>query len=180
MSSESSPSQVIVTAILASQLMSVPFTCSLTLLVSILAWRYISKTTAQSLPKLGYFEYPCATRRAAGAEMVRIGAGLVASICIVLTILELVVSSFHDQSKECETYSSFFFTILQHVYQAAVVHPRDLTYFQKTPWTFALIPLLTAFVPFVRLLTDGRLNDDTHIHEPIDQYRQRYEPGIFL
>ncbi|PLW48411.1 hypothetical protein PCANC_10244 [Puccinia coronata f. sp. avenae] len=121
MSSESSPSQVIVTAILASQLMSVPFTCSLTLLVSILAWRYISKTTAQSLPKLGYFEYPCATRRAAGAEMVRIGAGLVASICIVLTILELV-----------------------HVYQAAVVHPRDLTYFQKTPWTFALIPLLTA------------------------------------
>ncbi|KAA1088287.1 hypothetical protein PGTUg99_006846 [Puccinia graminis f. sp. tritici] len=123
MSTESSPGQAIVTAILASQLMSVPFTCSLTLLVSIFAWRYISKTSARGIPKLGYFEYPCTNSRPTRTELTRAGAGLVASVCVVLTSIELV-----------------------HVYQAAVEHPRDLSYFQKTPWTFALIPILTAIV----------------------------------
>ncbi|KNE92458.1 hypothetical protein PSTG_14179 [Puccinia striiformis f. sp. tritici PST-78] len=123
MTSQSSPDQTIVTAILASQLMSVPFTCSLTLLVSIFAWRYISKTSARAIPKSGYFEYPCVSRTPARARLARAGAGLVAVICVILTSIELV-----------------------HVYQASVVHPRDLTYFQRTPWTFALIPVLTAIV----------------------------------
>ncbi|OAV90910.1 hypothetical protein PTTG_28174 [Puccinia triticina 1-1 BBBD Race 1] len=123
MTSESTPGQAIVTAILASQLLSVPFTCSLTLLVSIFAWRYISKTCARVIPKSGYFEYHSANRRPARTELARAGAGLVTSICVVLASIELL-----------------------HVYQAAVLHPRDLSYFQKTPWTFALIPLLTAMI----------------------------------
>ncbi|KAH9440838.1 hypothetical protein Pst134EA_032993 [Puccinia striiformis f. sp. tritici] len=84
---------------------------------------HLQNLARASNPKSGYFEYPCVSRTPARARLARAGAGLVAVICVILTSIELV-----------------------HVYQASVVHPWDLTYFQRTPWTFALIPVLTAIV----------------------------------
>ncbi|KNZ54507.1 hypothetical protein VP01_292g6 [Puccinia sorghi] len=124
MASQSSTAQATVTAILTSQLISLPFSCSLTALVSIMACRYLSKTSStRGLPKLGYFEYPQGNHKPARIQLARIGCGLVALISVILTCFELV-----------------------HVYQSTVQNPRDITYFQKTPWTFALIPGLTAIV----------------------------------
>lgn len=115
--------QAIAKAIVASQLTSVPLTCAMTCLLVILTWRYFSKTSVRRFPNLGYFEHPYGSTRPSELKLTRAAAGVAASLCALLNCLEL-----------------------WHVYQAAVVHPEDLLYFQKTPWTFALIPILTAMV----------------------------------
>lgn len=123
MATETSPSQAITKAILASQLICLPFTCSLTSLVLILGWRYMSQTSPKRIRALGYLGYPLGSSRPTRVVLARASVGLVASICVILTVLEL-----------------------WHSYQANVTQTQDSNYLQKTSWAFSLAPILTVIV----------------------------------
>lgn len=107
----------IIKGILGSQILSVPFSCSLTAIVVILATRFISKTSSKP-PKFSVSDHH-STR----SLLAKIGAFSVALICVAMTAMELAI-----------------------VYQSAVLHPGDLNYLMKAPWTSSLVPLLTALV----------------------------------
>ncbi|MBW0535948.1 hypothetical protein O181_075663 [Austropuccinia psidii MF-1] len=109
--------------ILASQILSVPFSCSFSSITVMLAWRFLSKTSNRRPPHEKYFEYPVGRSRPIRMTLARLGAVMVATVCLVMTIMELAI-----------------------VYETAVLHPNDINFLNKAPWTSSLIPLLTAVV----------------------------------
>ncbi|OAV92102.1 hypothetical protein PTTG_07868, partial [Puccinia triticina 1-1 BBBD Race 1] len=103
--------------------MSVPFACALSSISIVLASRFLSKTSTTRPPLRRYFEYQSGATRPTRMVFARLGAVLVATVCVVMTIMELTI-----------------------VYQTAVTHADDATYKHVVPWTSSLVPLLTSIV----------------------------------
>ncbi|MBW0556086.1 hypothetical protein O181_095801 [Austropuccinia psidii MF-1] len=55
--------------------------------------------------------------------LARLGAFMVVTVCLAMTIMELAI-----------------------VYETGVIHPNDINFLNKAPWTSSLVPLLTAVV----------------------------------
>ncbi|KAG0142339.1 hypothetical protein CROQUDRAFT_97629 [Cronartium quercuum f. sp. fusiforme G11] len=134
----------IMKGILGSQILSVPFSCSLSAIAVLLAGRFISKTSFKSNYHMSYFQFLGGKSKPARLVLARWGAALVASICVAMTAMELAI-----------------------VYQSAVVHAGDLHYLMRVPWTSSLVPLLTAnFIKYeltsiVSIVTQTYFSDKT-------------------
>ncbi|MBW0544678.1 hypothetical protein O181_084393 [Austropuccinia psidii MF-1] len=122
-SSYVSRAETIMKGILASQILSVPFSSSLSLVAVILAWRFLSKTSNKYSPHEKYFEFQAGISSPARRLLARLGAGMVAIVCLAMTAMELTI-----------------------VYQTAIIYPNDMRFLIKTPWTSSLVPLLTSLV----------------------------------
>ncbi|POV95062.1 hypothetical protein PSTT_16485, partial [Puccinia striiformis] len=110
-----SRSDIVVKGILGSQILSVPFAG---------ARRSFPVKDVHSRPPLRrYFEYQSGATRPTRMVFARLGAVMVATVCVVMTIMELTI-----------------------VYQTAVTHSDDATYEHVVPWTSSLVPLLTSIV----------------------------------
>ncbi|KAH9443194.1 hypothetical protein MJO28_014527 [Puccinia striiformis f. sp. tritici] len=118
-----SRSDIVVKGILGSQILSVPFACALSSISVVLAARFLSKTSTSRPPLRRYFEYQSGATRPTRMVFARLGAVMVATVCVVMTIMELTI-----------------------VYQTAVTHSDDATYEHVVPWTSSLVPLLTSIV----------------------------------
>ncbi|EGF98520.1 uncharacterized protein MELLADRAFT_95627 [Melampsora larici-populina 98AG31] len=112
--------QSIIKGILGSQILSVPFSCTLSAIVIILAARFISKTSSsQNI----HTSFSVSDIQSIRLLFSKIGAFFVAFVCVAMTAMELAI-----------------------VYQSAVIHPGDINYLMRAPWTSSLVPLLTALV----------------------------------
>jgi len=118
----------VVKGILGTQIMAVPVACALSSLAVVLAARFLSKTATTRPASRRYFDYqaapsPTSSTRPARILLARLGALLVASVCVAMSIMELSI-----------------------VYQTAVTHPAEATYQHVVPWTSSLVPLLSSIV----------------------------------
>ncbi|KAA1076806.1 hypothetical protein PGT21_019654 [Puccinia graminis f. sp. tritici] len=118
-----SKTDIIVKGILGSQIMSVPFACALSSISLVLASRFLSKTSTTRPPLRRYFEYQSGATRPTRMVFARLGAVLVATVCVVMTIMELTI-----------------------VYQTAVTHANEPNHEHVIPWTSSMVPLLTSIV----------------------------------
>lgn len=141
-----SHAELIVKGILGSQILAVPFSCSLSAIVVILAGRYISKTSKPSDESNSYFQYHTSRSQPARLLLARWGAALVAFICVAMTAMELTVSLPNSIQilYQIQLNTFLFFFLTQIVYQIAVVHSGDVDYMMRAPWTSSMVPLLTA------------------------------------
>ncbi|PLW09390.1 hypothetical protein PCANC_23212 [Puccinia coronata f. sp. avenae] len=118
-----SKTDIIVKGILGSQIMSVPFACALSSISVVLASRFLSKTSTTRPPLRRYFEYQAGATRPTRMVLARLGAVLVATVCVTMTIMELTI-----------------------VYQTAVTHSADADFQRVVPWTSSMVPLLSSIV----------------------------------
>ncbi|KAH9808185.1 hypothetical protein DFH28DRAFT_1136456 [Melampsora americana] len=114
--------ELIIKGILGSQILSVPFSCTLSIITLILATRFISKTS-HSKNHHSTSSSSFSNSHSGRLLLSKIGAFFVAFVCLSMTAMELAI-----------------------VYQSAVIHSGDLNYLIRAPWTSSLVPLLTALV----------------------------------
>ncbi|KNZ60103.1 hypothetical protein VP01_160g11 [Puccinia sorghi] len=87
-----SRAELVARGILGSQILSVPFACALSSTAVVLACRFLSKTSTTRPPLRRYFEFQSGATRPTRMILARFGAVLVATVCVVMTLMELTVS----------------------------------------------------------------------------------------